>query len=438
MKRRVWLWLPAGVAAVAVLVFGIFWDLRRKAAVVVERHEKDAAAKFVEIRARSWKREPMFGTEIAGNRWDPFTTALDALDAIPQADLDEIPGMRDDDPDFKPDLARLDAVFAKHQPLVAQLRDAYRRRTLVPPYAYEQNFAMDLPNVSKAIKIAGYLAAAARRLHDLGRDAEAMDQVLLAILLGQDQAYGGPLINHLVMNVCDSKAHRMARTILESHALTARELEALAVSVDRIWTDRPRFSECLGVEDAMDRFGLANIMGSPAMGGLVSGRSMPRSWKYLFSTSLMTAEALNEFEEFFRDASVLDRVALPERLSRADQLVQKKIESKNPLVALILPGLGRAFRREAHAQAMWSLMRASIALARYELDNGKPPSTLDELVPRYLPRVPEDPFSGGPLRSSGGKVWSFGGDGDDDGGRPIVDEDKDDDDGDVVWTVKRK
>ena len=117
---------------------------------------------------------------------------------------------------------------------------------------------------------------------------------------------------------------------------------------------------------------------------------------------------------------------------------ERKIGSRNPLVALILPGLGRAFRRDAHAQAKWSLMRASIALARYEAEHGKPPSTLDELVPRYLPRVPECPFAGGPLKYSGGKVWSFGGDGDDDLGRPLVDEDREDDDGDVVWTVKRK
>jgi hypothetical protein len=39
---------------------------------------------------------------------------------------------------------------------------------------------------------------------------------------------------------------------------------------------------------------------------------------------------------------------------------------------------------------------------------------------------------------SAGKLWAFGGDGDDDGGRPMVDEDREDDDGDVVWTVRRK
>jgi hypothetical protein len=38
--------------------------------------------------------------------------------------------------------------------------------------------------------------------------------------------------------------------------------------------------------------------------------------------------------------------------------------------------------------------RLTLALALYQLDNGKPAATLTDLVPRYLPELPADPFTG--------------------------------------------
>jgi hypothetical protein len=262
-----------------------------------------------------------------------------------------------------------------------------------------------------------------------------MDDLMLAFMVGQDQAFGGPLVNHLALIVCEHKAHELAQKVLADHGLTSKELETVAVSAERIWEARPRLSEALDIESVISRFQLAQLtMTSSAALGL----PYPRHWRYGFSRDLMMAEALNEFEAFYRDAAALETVPLPERLSRADELVKRVQRSRNPIAVQMLPGLGRSFRSEAGALMKWSLLRAALAIARYDADQGKLPSTLEELVPRYLPRVPEDPFSGKPLRYAGGKVWSFGGDGDDDQGRPQVNPDLEDSDGDVVWTVKRK
>ncbi|HEX8169155.1 MAG TPA: type II secretion system protein G [Thermoanaerobaculia bacterium] len=47
--------------------------------------------------------------------------------------------------------------------------------------------------------------------------------------------------------------------------------------------------------------------------------------------------------------------------------------------------------REAKLRAQLTEMRA--AIARFQKDNGRRPHSLQELVPRYLRAIPEDPFT---------------------------------------------
>ena len=82
--------------------------------------------------------------------------------------------------------------------------------------------------------------------------------------------------------------------------------------------------------------------------------------------------------------------------------------------------------------------RLALALRLYQADHGRPAGNLDELVPQYLPKLPDDPFApgqtfhyraskgenivwppdapGAPPRAGDGVLWSVGPDGNDDGG----------------------
>lgn len=70
----------------------------------------------------------------------------------------------------------------------------------------------------------------------------------------------------------------------------------------------------------------------------------------------------------------------------------------------------RDFEKEATA--------CLFALRAYKKDRGKLPTTLDELVPTYLPKIPPDPFDGRPLRYSREKriIYCVGEDLKDEGG----------------------
>lgn len=83
--------------------------------------------------------------------------------------------------------------------------------------------------------------------------------------------------------------------------------------------------------------------------------------------------------------------------------------------------------------AKFRLLLMELALQWHRLEHGRNPATLDALVPKYLPAVPQDPFSGKVLvyrlTPQGCLLYSVGPDGKDDGGKPYS---YDDGSGDLV------
>lgn len=91
-------------------------------------------------------------------------------------------------------------------------------------------------------------------------------------------------------------------------------------------------------------------------------------------------------------------------------------------VTMLVPAYGKALHAQNEAMVKLDATLAAIAAELFRRDTGAWPGSLDELVPRYLPTAPEDPFDGGPLRLAMGKtgpvIYSIGPDRVDDGGDP--------------------
>jgi len=94
----------------------------------------------------------------------------------------------------------------------------------------------------------------------------------------------------------------------------------------------------------------------------------------------------------------------------------------------------RTMQRAADWHALQRLGQVAVALRLYRHEHGRYPEALEELVPKYLPSLPVDPFDGKPLRykrlAKGFKIWSVGMDMKDDGGvwgKPRGEK------GDIVW-----
>jgi hypothetical protein len=92
--------------------------------------------------------------------------------------------------------------------------------------------------------------------------------------------------------------------------------------------------------------------------------------------------------------------------------------------SILMPSYGRFVTQHYRGKAERRLAATALALRLYAADHGGSyPKTLDELVPKYLPAVPTDPFTTGsrPLKYSAAdpaapSVYSVGEDGADDGG----------------------
>jgi len=91
--------------------------------------------------------------------------------------------------------------------------------------------------------------------------------------------------------------------------------------------------------------------------------------------------------------------------------------------------LSRVLYRSMRVETERSLALAAIAVKRYALRNGKPPASLDALVPEFLSSVPVDYMDGQPVKyrvkpDGGFLLYSVGEDGNDDGGDASLPADK--------------
>ena len=84
----------------------------------------------------------------------------------------------------------------------------------------------------------------------------------------------------------------------------------------------------------------------------------------------------------------------------------------------------RAEMRQNRLAAHLRLLTAELAVRSYQAERGVPPTDLAQLVPKYLQRIPSDPFSGRSMiyRRQGTQwlLYSVGEDGVDDGGKPVA------------------
>lgn len=107
------------------------------------------------------------------------------------------------------------------------------------------------------------------------------------------------------------------------------------------------------------------------------------------------------------------------------QRVQHEFEAtgQGMLTKMIFPALVTAVQYFEEADARHDMARLAVAMIRHLHENQRYPDDFDDLAPRYMTTVPNDPFTGKPfkrIRRDGALVlYSIGADLTDDGGEPI-------------------
>jgi hypothetical protein len=142
---------------------------------------------------------------------------------------------------------------------------------------------------------------------------------------------------------------------------------------------------------------------------------------------------LNEMAEFSRDWQTLkSEVAAMDWAQKLVMGPERRGEMiGNVLIGLMLPSFEKVHSAAERCEQTQRNLRIAFALAASQRDHGRYPAKLDELAPRYLEKIPDDLFAGGPLKyqptDNGFMLYSVGVNGTDDGGRGYDDDPPGDD-----------
>jgi len=347
------------------------------------------------------------------------------------------------------------------KPLDLVVAATKRPRFYVPPMASRDEpgmvIAVLLPNVQNSRDAAHALGARAMFRIGAGKCDEAWQDLLACHRLARLVDQGPTLVEGLVAVAIEGIAIQGNAVLAHEGKLTPeqarrfaaefRKLPPLAKMVDRInWAERLVYLDCVLV---------ASRKGIGQIGGL-TGSSLGREGRFVsFAQRVVTflvdwnepmrmgnqwydrlVAALSKPSRKERDAAVaeferdLKKVAadakdprvLLANIASADSLrggLGRQVG--NVCIALFMPALSACTNAEDRCTASESMVPVVFALAAYRADHGSYPADLAALVPKYLPAIPVDLFSGGPVRykreDKGYVVYSVGINRKDDGGR---------------------
>ena len=444
MKRRAWKIVLGVVGAMVLFIALLVGDAYRRAGLSLDHHRAELDKQIAQFRARDHRRPSVYADSTDGNAWDHYASALKALGALPDdiANLvPEIQGITDDGEEPSPDDHAMHTLFKGHASIFAAFEAGARCRSVDLPFK-SVDTVYDSLVFQESMRAGKFLAGFIRHAHRMGRPAEVLTHGVTALAFVQDYGRCGFLMGSLVQFTMDHQLAWAFRDVFADHSFSAADLESFAAALDRLEQSRPDFTEALVFESAFARSALLNLEWKDFASGWTGLNSVPKPprppWRCLFSQRITRAQALSLIPDLQPDLPRLRSLASWQRMAATAPRKLQPPYSENPLVERVVPYLGRSFESDAVSQMMKTLLRVGVAVAWFEARQGRLPGKLEDLVPQYLSQVPVCPLNGQPLRYKDGKIWSLGKNGVDDGGTPGQDDAFDAEDGDVVWTVKRR
>lgn len=425
-SHRGW-WIAAGIVVLVASIVALLWlnGERRLQRKIQELHAKGFPITFEEIEQ---KRRLPEGTP---NAADLYQKAFDAYQEPPEQDKPLLPyvGSAKLPEPGEPLPEEMMAAIKRFVEYNQKSLELLKQGVTIPDgvFAPKNLKPFPFPSYSSSFRVCGYLWELESVLCIERKDYES------ALRNTQDNVrYGNSLRRYpyLVDYLCFSGVHlrniRIMERILNSQQVEESILDKMNRCLD--YPLSPQF-----VEDV-----LRNELPS-----LLEIQSDPSSWtssNNVFSNKAAQSnivECLGIIEELITAYSY----SHPERFRRI-RLVREKVNGMtsffHPVSLMEIPSLTQICLMSLQAEARFDLARISFAVERFRLETGKLPERLEELVPKYMGKVPIDPFDGNPLRykrlEKGYTIYSIGEDGKDDGGKKKIHGEKD---FDYPFTVSR-
>ena len=450
-KKKRWSWWKTLLLVLVRLAVGLAvarWQWGRHA-------DKALQAEIDAIRARgeplawiNFRPEPIPDEENAAEVYRQ-AWAIALLDRTLAADdeeaarLDRLASMVDyltADPDFRwqhaEDMRQILALSAESLALCRKARGLKQAdwkinfggpalTAAIPPLSRQRDLA-------KLLGLATITAHEAGAYYELGSagDAAAVEYVRDTLAAGRAVGTGPTLIHALVHLAIDALARRSVEQIAPAlrvggdRGATARQVREL---IAELLDEKPiRESMVLGLMgersmqfDTFERFRRGQFRGTglgvPSLGGTFVRSFQP----------MLKIDEVRMLRHMTGMVEAMREETFPAAAARMPvyQAPKSKIEMFTKLLSSILtPSLGRVATLCYRQLAMRKMAAVALAIRLYEIDTGRRPERLADLVGKYLPALPTDPFAadGRPLgylpQADKPRLYSINDDGKDDAG----------------------
>jgi hypothetical protein len=265
-----------------------------------------------------------------------------------------------------------------------------------------------LPDYSSQRDLVRLLTTAARYHHRCANDASAVQLLRDALSASSRMGKAPFLISHLVRIATDSLVYRATEPIAPDLSVSPGSTERSpsgAVSQEQV---RELIAELFADEGLMrdfqmafysERSGFLDASRDLLHGGSTAAEfQMPLWWhagmqtlKPLVKKDLV--KMLRILTKLAEAAAQSSYSVLRTKLPQGSGQLSKLQAVWRPFSTILAPSFDRLCVLHFRALAMRRMAAVALAIRLYELDHGKRPEQLTELVPKYLPAVPQDPFA---------------------------------------------
>jgi len=321
-----------------------------------------------------------------------------------EADLDSLPASL---PLSAVDVALMQKLMVRHTDVLGLARSARGRPKVAWGMKMESPaIGVLLPWISSQRELSNLLRAAALYAHQTGDHAAAVEYIRDMLTISRAVDRSPVLITHLVAISVSTNATNAAMSISPTlrvrgdvKAATPEQVRALitemledqdsAGAMVRAMQGERMFQIDVVTCIANGRLNLADLSWPrrPANAGDMVGNAAARMVRpLLINEAVQMMSWSTQFVEACREGDNVSAAAkFPPPVFR---------NYRQPLLSLIVPTMGSAVSR--HFGGIYQSRKAAIEVAErlYEVDHGRPPRRLEDLVPDYLPKVPQDPVTG--------------------------------------------
>ncbi|MCS7263538.1 MAG: type II secretion system protein GspG [Armatimonadetes bacterium] len=153
-----------------------------------------------------------------------------------------------------------------------------------------------------------------------------------------------------------------------------------------------------------------------------AGKSIPFVFFIGFQNRFFWENQL-QMLRFYERFNEIARKGAPYDMRKVRLIADAYSSKRHIFTATIAPSMLEPFEKVNQIHALRQVTETALSLRLYRSERGRYPESLQALVPKYLPKVPIDPYDGKPIKyrrlSRGFKVWSVGGNGKDEVGMKV-------------------